>query len=440
MKTFAVYLGTCSAYDPTGIAGLIRRALEVIPLSRPMTGRIVVKPNLVMAHPKIATESFTRKEVIEGILRTVAEKGAAVECVQLVEKSGLGVTTASMFRWAGYNTLAREYGVRLWAMEENPRVRVVLENGRIHRHVSVARPMAERDFLIFAPKLKTNVLTQGFSGALKLNVGTIDSRERLHHHDRDLPVKIVDLLGAADPDLIVTDGIRFAFGGNQMTQGGTDLGVVIVANDAVAHDMVAARLLNLDPLRIDHIREAVDRGYGPARPEQIRILGDYPVERAQAVTSRLDFGYMPVEKFPCNFRIRSGTPYCTGGCQGIFLDWLHMIRDRKPGVLGRFPRIPVLIGKVTDRVEAKRILLVGDCAAASPDLRAGRIVRIPGCPPTHKRIILSMMLRFFLIAPLVRPSLIWDGFVLYPVKWLKGRLVNLKFRPSRWFPIPDSGE
>jgi hypothetical protein len=36
-----------------------------------------------------------------------------------------------------------------------------------------------------------------------------------------------------------------------------------------------------------------------------------------------------------------------------------------------------------------------------------------------------MMVRYFLLAPLVRPSLIIDGFVLYPLKKLKGWIVNL---------------
>jgi phage pi2 protein 07 len=54
------------------------------------------------------------------------------------------------------------------------------------------------------------------------------------------------------------------------------------------------------------------------------------------------------------------------------------------------------------------------------------VVCIKGCPPSHKRIVWDMMVRYFLLAPLVRPSLIIDGFVLYPLKKFKGWLVNLK--------------
>lgn len=99
-------------------------------------------------------------------------------------------------------------------MEESKQSILVLPHGKIHKHITVARSMADNNFLIFAPKLKTNVLAQGYTGALKLNIGSIDSRERLLAHDYRLPQKIVDLLEVLNPDLIVTDGIRFSYGGN----------------------------------------------------------------------------------------------------------------------------------------------------------------------------------------------------------------------------------
>jgi len=429
METYTVYLGACAEYDVGKITSIIKTAIEKISLPKPITGKVVIKPNLVMAHPKVAPECYTRKEVIEGILRVIQEKGQKVEKIDIVEKSGLGVTTASMFRWAGYRELVRKYPVKLRAMEERPRTRIVLEHGRIHTHIAIAREMAERDFLVFAPKLKTNVLSHAYSGALKLNIGTVDSRERLYHHNRDLPIKIVDILEVANPDLIVTDGVRFSYGGNQMTQGGEDLGVIVVSTNGVAHDMVCARLLNLDPANIEHIREAMERGYGPSSLEEVEILGDYPMKRARTITSKLDFGFYPVDRFQSNFEIISGTPYCTGGCQGIFLDWLHMIKDRKPKVLKKFPKLTVLIGMVKNPKPTRKMLLVGQCALASRPIKAEKVVRIKGCPPSHKRIVWDMMVHFWLLAPLVRPSLIIDGFVLYPLKKLKGWLMNLRFRP-----------
>ena len=428
MQKYTVYLGSCSTYRPDNVNSILKKALETIPLAQPVSGKIVIKPNLVMAHPCIATDGYTRKEVIEGILRLIADRGSNIQKIDIVEKSGLGVTTASMFKWAGYKELTKHYPVKLRPMEERPQVPVILKKGKIHQSVTIAKEMASRDFLIFAPKLKTNVLSHAYTGALKLNIGIIDSKERIYHHHYDLPAKIVDLLEVATPDLIVTDGIHLSFGGNQMTQKSTHFGVIAVSSNAVAHDMVCARLLGLDPFKIEHIKEAIDRGYGPSSFDQIDIIGDFPVDRGQKIVQDLDFGFYPVHRFPCFFEIKSGDPYCTGGCHGIFLDWLHMIEDRKPKLLKRFPKLTVLIGKVTEKIEDRTVLLVGNCAKKSSSIKANRIVSIKGCPPTHKRIVWDMMVNFMLLAPLIRPSLIIDGFILYPFKKFKGWLVNRLFQ------------
>jgi uncharacterized protein (DUF362 family) len=430
MKKYTVYIGSCSDYNPDTAASIIETALNHISLSRPISGKIAIKPNLVLVHPKVATDSYTRKEIIEGILKVIQKQGKDVKKIDIVEKSGLGVPTASMFRRAGYRKLIRKYKkhglkVKLCAMEERRRSTVVLEKGKVHTHISIAKEIAERDFLIFAPKLKTNVLAHAYTGALKLNIGTIDGKERMHSHHHQLPEKIVDILEIANPDLIVTDGIRMSFGGNQMTQKGTDMGVIVVSSNAVAHDMVCAKMLNLDPLEIHHIREAIDRGYGPSSFDEIEIMGDFPIEKAQETAKKLDFGFYPVDQFPCNFKIHSGSPYCIGGCHGIFLDWLHMVKDRKPKRLKRFPSIPVVIGKVDETIEARKVLLIGECARASKHIKAKKSVRIKGCPPTHKRIVWDMMMRFLQFAPLVLPSLIIDAYVIYPLKKIKGWLANL---------------
>lgn len=425
MTKYPVFLASCETYRTEAIFTALSQAFPHLGVKKTISGRVVIKPNLVMAHPQVATDGYTRPEVIEAILQLVQARGESIEKVSVVERSGLGVTTASMFRWAGYKKFTKKYGVRLCAMEQKPRTVVQLKQGHIHQQVSVAREMVERDFLIFAPKLKTNVLSQSLSGALKLNIGILDSRERLYHHHYHLPAKIVDLMEVAAPDLVVTDGIRFAFGGNQMTQPGIDMGVLILATNAVAHDMVCARLLGLDYTKIEHIQEAVRRGYGPASFEEIEVVGDFPLERGRAVSKPLDYGFYPVQDFDSSLNIISGTPYCHGGCQGIFLDWLHMVKDRKPQVLKRFPQIPVLIGRVENTPPgARKCLLVGNCAIQSP-VRCRRRVKIRGCPPTHKRIVLSMMIHFWLLAPLVRPSLIFDSFVLYPLKKGLGWLRNL---------------
>jgi len=78
METYPVYLGACPGYDVDKITSTIKTAVEKISLPKSITGKVVIKPNLVMAHPRVAPECYTRKEVIEGILRVIQEKGQRV--------------------------------------------------------------------------------------------------------------------------------------------------------------------------------------------------------------------------------------------------------------------------------------------------------------------------------------------------------------------------
>ena len=99
---------------------------------------MVIKPDLVMAHPKVATEGYTRKQVIEAVLNLVRQQGKSVRRIDIVEKSGLGVTTAGMYRYAGYRSLTRTFPVRLRAMEEGERTLVSLKNWKVHPTLHIA--------------------------------------------------------------------------------------------------------------------------------------------------------------------------------------------------------------------------------------------------------------------------------------------------------------
>ncbi|HYG58867.1 MAG TPA: DUF362 domain-containing protein [Symbiobacteriaceae bacterium] len=418
-----VFIGRCERYDPAEIARVIARGLDELGAWERIRGKVAVKPNLVMAHPVEARHCFTRAEFMEGLLTHLAElkRQGRVSQVDVVEKCGRGAPTRTMFRHAGYLPLARRFGATLHPMEEEPRVPVSLQRGVLHKQIHISPHVAGADTLIFTPKLKSNVLAHGISAALKLNIGSVDDDERMQFHDHRLDDKIVDILEACYPALVITDAIEIAVGGNQMTEGGKPLGAILVATNPLAHDLVAARLLNLDPAGVGHLRRAAERGYTPATLDEVEVIGDFPLEQAQAVTAQYDLGFIRVEAFESPMSIRSGEPYCTGGCHGVFLDWLHMLKDRMPEAVGRLPEnVTVVIGEVKEPVVGDRVLLYGDCAACSANVQGRRVSRIRGCPPNHKNTILWMALKYRIFGPLFKPDLVWAGYVQNPASRVLG--------------------
>jgi uncharacterized protein (DUF362 family) len=425
MKKPIVILRRAPAYDPAAIEKIIREGLEELDLSSRVKGRLTIKPNVVMAHPKVAPSAFTRPEFLEGLIRAL-KSHAGVEEITVAEKCGAAIPTSRMFRRAGYYKLKRKLGFRLVPIEEGMRRTVALEKGVVHRTIKTGKDIVENDFLLYAPKLKTNALSQGLTAALKLNIGILCDRERMWNHNYNLDEKIVDLLEIGHPGFIATDAIEISMGGNHLTQHGRHLGLILMSDQPLAHDVVCAHIFHLDPKSIRHLALASARGYGPLELADIDVTGDISLAEIRRTTEGWDTGCVRVDDVDCNIKVISGEPYCGGGCHGVFLDWLYMIKDRKPKLWKNLPRWTVVIGKYKGDVTVDKLLLVGTCTEIQGRVKAKKIRRIKGCPPKHKTLVLLIFLKAGILNPLFRLDLIYDAYVCLFFSWMrrliKGRL------------------
>jgi uncharacterized protein (DUF362 family) len=410
-----VILRRAPAYDPAAIEKIIREGIEDFGLGGRLKGKVTIKPNVVFAHPKVAPSAFTRPEFIDGLVSALKSEAAGDISIAVAEKCGAAIPTTRMFRRAGYYRLRRKHGFRLVPMDEVKKVKVPLAKGELHKEVTLAREMVDRDVLVYAPKLKTNVLAHGLTAAFKLNIGILCDKERMWCHHFDLDKKIVDLAEVGPPDFIATDAVECAIGGNQLTERGRQLGAVIMATDPLAHDVVCAHILHLDPAKIGHLRLASERGYGSLDLGSIAIEGDISLDELRERTKDWDLGFIHASKLPGNMKVICGEPYCTGGCHGVFLDWIYMIKDRKPKLWDNLPKWTVVIGEYKGDVEAERVFLLGTCTRVAGKLKARRRIRIKGCPPKHKTIVMWLFLKAGIINPMFQPGLVLDG---YPFHWL----------------------
>jgi len=419
MKKPAVILRRCPDYDPAWISEIIGQGIEEFGLGPRIKGRVTIKPNVVFAHHKVAPSAYTRSEFMDGVLTALERLGAPDASFTIAEKSGAAIPTSRMLRRAGYYRLKRKHRVRLAPIDEAKKVRVPLSKGVLHTNVRMSRDIASRDFLVYTPKLKSNVLAGGLTASIKLNIGILCDKERMWNHNYRLDDKIVDMLEVGYPDFIATDAVEAGIGGNQLTEHGWPLGAVIMSDNPLAHDVVCAHILHLDPEKVGHLRQARDRGYGSLDLGAIDLRGDIGLDELRARTKDWDLGFIPVTEVPCNIKVLSGEPYCTGGCQGVFLDWLYMIKDRKPKLWRKLPDWTAVIGEYSGDVAAKRVLLIGTCTKVKGKLKARRRVRIRGCPPKHKTLVLFMFLRTGIIAPLFRVDLVIDSYLFLFFAWLR---------------------
>lgn len=421
-----VIIRRCADYDREIIKAIIQEGLEEFGLTSKIRGRVTIKPNVVMAHRKTAPSAFTRPEFLAGLLSALVDEKKDKLKITIAEKTGVGIPTSRMFRRAGYYKLRKKFKIKLLPIEESKKKTVILQKGKIHSKITTAQEIVDNDFLLYTPKLKSNVLSQGLSAALKLNIGLLLDKERMWNHNYNLDEKIIDLLEVGFPDFIATDAIEISLGGNQMTQHGKHLGMILMAENPLAHDVVCAHILHLDPHNIKHLRIAHERGYGPLRLDEIEIVGDISLEEVRQKTEDWDLGLVKVNEVDCNIKTIIGKPYCTGGCHGVFLDWLYMIKDRKPRLWKNLPSWTTLIGKYEGNVSAERLMIIGTCSQVEGKISARKVRRIKGCPPRHKDFILWFFLRAGILNPLFRLDLILDSYFFLFISWCrrlaKGRL------------------
>ena len=425
MSKSKVIIRKCGSYNQKELIKFFSEALEILELENKIKGKIVIKPNVVLAHPKVAPSAFTKPEFLDALMSTLIEKSKNNIYFRIIENSGVGIPTSRMFKRAGYKNLEKKHPVKLIPYEESKKVKVKLQKGKVHSEITVQKDLIENDFLIYTPKLKTNVLDFGMTAALKLNIGILSDKERMKFHTYQLQEKIVDLLEIGVPDFIATDAIEIAIGGNQMTEHSLQLGAVVASNNPLAHDVVCARILNLDPKNLPSLKEASERGYGSLDIKDIDIDTDISIEELQNKTKNVNNGFTRVDSVNGPFKVLSGEPYCTGGCQGIMLDWLYMLKDRAPLKFNQKKDVTVIIGKYSGNVSSKKVILLGDCAEVNGKIQAKRIMKIKGCPPRHRDLILHFFLKTGVRAPLMRMDLLIDAYPFLFWSHLKGKIKNM---------------
>lgn len=97
-KREKVILRRITLYDPEKIQGIIREGLDEFDLASKIQGHITIKPNVVMAHHKIAPAAYTRPEFLDGVLGAITNSNENAKRIAVAEKCSAGLPTTRMFR------------------------------------------------------------------------------------------------------------------------------------------------------------------------------------------------------------------------------------------------------------------------------------------------------------------------------------------------------
>ncbi|MFP3896899.1 MAG: DUF362 domain-containing protein [Anaerolineales bacterium] len=331
------------------------------------------------AHVLIKVNMFSQGRAEDG---NVTHPGVALAVARLCRACGAQVTVAERLPKYDYNLRgheAIEEVAELVAVEDLERDLISLPGARsLTCQIPWVRLIDTCDVFINIPGLRTHALTK-FSNAMKNLMGLFPADTTRYIHEFGLDGAICDLNYHRPSDLVITEAI-YTLEGNFPSEGSpvkTDL--ITVADNAVAADLVGARILGLDAKEVFYLQEAIQRGMGPASLEEIDLLGDdlgALLEDVQITPAPRD-----PEQYAGPFRLcaENACPSCRQALAGGLLAASHIPE------LAEMQDVTIIAGHQDEEPvmeEGDKVLVYGNCAYRYRHLGHYE----PGCPPLSYQV------------------------------------------------------
>ena len=401
MKKRWVLLKRVNDYDPGLLRKVIDEGFELLG-TRP-SGRVFIKPNVVFANKRYSRHAYTNPELVGQMVDTLRRFG--VSDMSIGESGGYAIPTRMLFKQSGYFKMGKERNVPIVDFNEDKYVKTTLSRAKFHKTLLVPRLISEADFKIWMPKLKYHICCE-VTNSLKLNIGSLLHKERMLYHDDRLNEKIVDILEIGYPDLVVTDAVIIGHGWESCAKP-FHLGLIMISNDPIASDVVAAQILNYRPEDVKHLKIASERGYGDIAPESVEVLGDISIEELASRTKNIVSEFQDISKVNSPIRFYEGigpntNEICYGGCMAAVKGSLGLIDASHPGSVRNAKQGAIVTGIYEGDVDAGSgtALLIGDCTEVKGNIRAGKVKKVKGCPIGAAKLTGALPFIFGMPSPL----------------------------------------
>lgn len=235
---------------------------------------VLIKPNICMSYLNAGMPQITDYRVVQEVVDTVLEYGAA----RVIVAEGAFYGNVFDFEKNMFCTLE---GVELFnfnSCEEEDCYELEPENSLVGKAIYVPKIYMDADVVINIAKLKTHFLTMA-SLSLKNVIGVPSERiygtgaDKSGLHALGIDDVIVDLNHIRRPDFAIIDGIVGGEGNGPVSNKPVQSNIVFAGKDLVALDTVAATFMGRDPRYITHLQLASMEGLGIKDLDKITVVG-----------------------------------------------------------------------------------------------------------------------------------------------------------------------
>lgn len=236
--------------------------------------KVLIKANLLMK--KSPEEAATTHPMV---VKVVAEELLKLGCDVTIGDSPGGPynerSLKSVYKACGMEAVANELKIKL--NYDTSEIKVENPNGKMLKYLSVIKPIVDSDYVINVCKLKTHVLAT-YTGGVKNLFGVIAGTSKAEYHMRmpkieDFSEALVDICEYVKPTLTIIDGIIGMEGEGPSGGDPRKIGVLMASNNPYALDVVACKVINLDPKKVPTIERAMERGLLRNNLSDVKIMG-----------------------------------------------------------------------------------------------------------------------------------------------------------------------
>ena len=317
--------------------------------------------------------AVTLPEATRAVADVVKDAGARPI---IAESAAVSVDTEEVISESGYQQL-REMGYEVIDLRKTGFTTLPVKKGKIFKKIQTYKLVKEVDAIIPIAKLKTHD-DAGLTLSIKNLKGLLTDKEKRRFHKYGLFEACVDWLGALRPQLAMVDAIYGQEGLGPVYGKVVEMDLIVAGHDAVSVDSICGYITGFEPDEVPITAEAVKRGVGVARREEIEVVGE-PIESVYRRFMRYsEDDLLKVE----GFNLLYGNFTCTG-C------WLAIhgaLVDIKEANQSKYLQNITLINfdlEVPEHVPKEGIITVGSCMSREKRSKC----HVNGCPPTKQDII-----------------------------------------------------
>jgi uncharacterized protein (DUF362 family) len=284
----AVFVGRAASYE-VDLESLIERGLHELGLARSWAkGRsVLLKPNLV--EPDCSAPHINTNPAIVRAAADVFRRWGARE-VFVAEGPGHCRDTQLVLDSSGMRTVLDESGLEFIDLNYDDVVVVPNRFGATSlRELVLPVSLRRADLIVSLPKLKTHHwagVTLSLKNFFGVMPGVVYGWPKNVLHYAGIGSAILDIAAAVRPHLAIVDGIIGMEGDGPIMGTPRSSGVVVMGTNLPAVDATCARLMEINPWRIEYLASASGR-LGPIADGHIEQRGE-PVQSVSQKFRLLD--------------------------------------------------------------------------------------------------------------------------------------------------------